>query len=81
MKCANETILSYGKEAKSDNLQLKMYDDNTLGKDNDFTATSTSFVKRQKLAMKGKFYFSSILHCDIFHSVKHLMQCLAVILK
>lgn len=72
-KCIIEKILSYPEDVKKTALQLEMYDEEDLGKENTFTKDSKVFKKRHAKAVKGKCYFSVVLHSDIFHSVKYLM--------
>ena len=69
-----ESILTFPPVIKDSTLQLEYYDKDTLGKEEIYVkADCTSFDRRHTLAMKGKMYFSILLHLDFFHCTRFLL--------
>ena len=73
-KAVIEKMLSYPANVKKNALQLEMYHDDTLGKENVFTDDSKSFSERHKKVQKGGSHFSTVLHVDFLHSVRYLIS-------
>ncbi len=74
-----ETILTYGTEAKGTHLQMAGWSSDTVGKENSVEADS--WKKRAALIKDKNYYFSMILHCDIFQMERFLLPNTQLTLK
>jgi hypothetical protein len=78
-----ETLITYGIDAKNTHLQACLYEPDTPGKEEDFTATSAGFIKRRDwiVAHGNKLYFSTPLFVDFFQSKRFLIPGPTIKLK
>lgn len=70
-----ETLLTYGRPAKTSHLTAQLWYPDTAGKFDDRTSANTGFAKRQTFTQKGAtvdMIFN--LHCDLFHQEKYLLN-------
>lgn len=79
IKAFIETALSYNGEAKSTHLAMSGWQVDTVGSENDITATS--WTNRQSRIMNRDYFFSIILHCDFFQMEKFLLPNTGFTLK
>jgi len=79
-----ETHLSFGNDAKKTHLKCELYEKEEAGKEETYTiddAGNKRFKNSHTLIKGGKFYFSSLLHIDLFHSQKFLIPGCTIKLK
>ena len=78
-----ETLITYGIDAKNTHLQAALYEPDTNGSEEVFTAACESFKKRRDwiVAHGNKLYFSTPIYIDFFQSHRFLVPGPTIKLK
>jgi hypothetical protein len=78
-----ETLITYGIDAQNTHLQAALYEPDTVGQEETFTAACASFVKRKNwiVAHGNKLYFSTPIFIDFFQSHRFLIPGPTIKLK
>jgi len=75
-----ETVLNYGKDAKTSHLQQSLFFKDSAGKFEDLTGRNLGFSARASFAKAG-IQLAGRLHCDIFNQDKYLINSVDMTIK